>query len=215
MKAVFLNVTADISAVDSLWAVYDNSNNFLTTFTISLALGTDITPTTPGLTQLATANTKIIAGAIALGYTIAATDIIWSGYCPFYPNEIGAIQAAMPQAPIYSIPTFSSSTTATKLSATRESLVSYDFDAVLTISLLAGQSITATLKYADDSGMTTNVVLVSSQQASISGLVGLSNTQTLKVSGPVPANKYRQVTFAVTGSAAAPTIIKAGTEKVI
>lgn len=215
MKVVFLNVTPDLSAVDSLWAVYDSGNNFLTNFLVSLALGTEIAPNTPGATLTATMNTKVIAGALALGYTIAASDIIWAGYCPYYPNEIGAIQAAVSQSPVYSTPTFSSSTTATKLSVTRESLVAYDYDAALTISLLTGQSVTALLKYADDSGMSTNVVLVSSQQTNISGVLGLSNTQTLKVSGGIPANKFRQVTFTVTGSATAPTAIKAGQEKLI
>lgn len=53
-----------------------------------------------------------------------------------------------------------------------------------------------------DSGNTSN-----------SGVLNLTQTNTLRIGGKIPAGKYRQVTFAVTGSgAAAPTTIKAGQE---
>ncbi len=114
---------------------------------------------------------------------------------------------------VFTTPTFSGATTANILHATRDTEVSYDFDATVTISLLAGQSVTATLRYADNSGMSTNVVTVSSQVASNSGVLNLTQANTLKLSGVIPAGKYRQVTFSATGSGAtAPTTLKAGQE---
>jgi len=109
-------------------------------------------------------------------------------------------------------PTFSSATTATILSSTQDALVSYSFDVTVSISILSGQSITATLNYADDSNMSTNPVTVDSMMISNSGVVGLDQTISLKLSGIVPRGKYRKVTFAVTGSATAPSSIKAGQE---
>lgn len=112
----------------------------------------------------------------------------------------------------FSAPTFSGITTAAQISTTRDAEVMYDIDATVNISLLAGQSVTATLKYADNSGMSTNPVTVSSQTAQNSGVLGLTQTNTLKLSGQIPAGKYRQVTFAGTGSPTLPTTLKAGQE---
>lgn len=215
MKALFMNADANVSGPDLWFGIYDNTNSFVTAFSIQPLIGTDINPTTAGQTLTPDISAMVISTAAGHGYTIASSDIIWNGYCPFYPGEIAAMQNAIPGTPVYSTPTFSSATAATKLSATRDTQVSYDIDAVLTISILAGQSVTATLQYADDSGMSTNVVTVSSQVASISGLLGLSNTQTLKVAGRIPANKFRKVTFAVTGSAATPTSLKSAQEVLI
>lgn len=211
MKAILSSGAADVNGPDLNFGLYDNSNNFVAPFTITPTLGSQMTPTTAGATLLATLESLVVSGAAGLGYTITASDIVWNGYCPYNKSEQAAFAAAS-QAPSYSTPTFSGSTAATKLSATRDAAVSYDYDATIAISVLAGQSITATLKYADDSGMTTNVVTVSSQIASNSGVLGLSQTNTLKVAGRIPANKYRQVTFSVTGSATAPSTLKAGQE---
>lgn len=123
-----------------------------------------------------------------------------------------AIAAATPPATIFTTPTFSNATTATQLSTIQNSFVSYDFDASINISILGGQSITATLTYADNSIMTTNPVIVSSQATINSGVLGLTQSNTLKVSGIIPKNKYRKVTFAVTNSATVPTTLKAGQE---
>lgn len=114
---------------------------------------------------------------------------------------------------VFSTPTFSGATTATQLSTSRDAEVSYSFDATVTISLIAGQSVTATLSYADNSAMTTNSVVVDSIQTANSGVLSLTQINTLKLTGQIPAGKYRKVTFAVTGTgAAAPTTLKAGQE---
>lgn len=114
-----------------------------------------------------------------------------------------------------STPTFSGSTTAAQLSTTRDAMVSYTYNGTVTISLLAGQSITATLRYADNSGMSTNVVTVDIAMTSNSGVLGLTQVNSLKLSGVIPAGKYRQVTFSVAGGATAPTAIAAGQEVLI
>lgn len=123
----------------------------------------------------------------------------------------------LPAGPSFSSATFGGSTTAALLSTTRAADVTYAYDANITISLLGGQSVTAVLTYADNSGMSTNPVVVDSSAVASSGLAGLNQTQTLKLSGAIPAGKYRQVTFvtAKTGTAtlpSAPSTLKAGQE---
>lgn len=112
----------------------------------------------------------------------------------------------------FSTPTFAGSTTATQPSVTRDALVSYGYDATNSITLIAGQTVTATLTYADNAGMTTNPVVVDACMAGNSGLLGLSQINTLQVRGVIPSGKYRRVTFATTGGAAAPSVLKAGQE---
>lgn len=97
-------------------------------------------------------------------------------------------------------PTFSGSTTATLLSASRKAQVSYAYDASVNITLLAGQFITATLSYADNAAMSSNVVVVDSASTGNSGVLGLNQTNTLRLGGIIPAGKYRRVTFTSTGS---------------
>lgn len=180
----YVNTTTD--------AVVDNNSPFL-------FLGTDITQYTnaeiiSGLT------TGILAESVAQGFGMTSADIIW-------------VSPTMASARTFSTPTFSSSTTATQLSTTRDAQVQYAYDATVSISLLAGQSVTATLQYADNSAMSTNLVTVDSTVTSNSGVLGLTQVNTLKVSGEIPAGKYRKVTFAVTGSGTAtPTTLKSGQE---
>ncbi len=112
----------------------------------------------------------------------------------------------------FATPTFNQSTTAAQLSATRDAEVFYSYNATVAISVLAGQSVTATLRYADNSGMSTNVVTLDTAATSNSGVLGLSQTNTLRVGGIVPAGKFRQVTFSVAGGATAPAAILSGQE---
>lgn len=95
---------------------------------------------------------------------------------------------------------FAGSTTGTRLSTTRDATVQYAYDATVSISVLGGQSIEAILEYADDQAMTTNVVRVDSMKTANSGVIGLDQTNTLKVEGMIPAGKYRQVRFVTSGS---------------
>ncbi len=111
---------------------------------------------------------------------------------------------------------FSNATTANKLSTTRAAYCSYEFDAVVPFSLLGGSSVTATLQYADDSGMSINLVTLKKMKSATSGLVsGASQTNTLSVYGLVPANKYRKVTLSATGNASTPSTISSSQEVLI
>lgn len=122
-----------------------------------------------------------------------------------------------PQLPnrIFSTPTFNGSTTAAQLSTTRDAQVTYTYNATVAITILAGQSVTAILKYADNVAMTTNPVTVCTSITQNSGVLGLTQVNSLTVAGMIPAGKYRQVTFAVTGSAATPNSLASGQEVLV
>lgn len=112
-------------------------------------------------------------------------------------------------APSYSTPTFSSATTAAQISATRDADVRYSFPASIT-SILGTQTITAMLKYADNVGMSTNAVNVLVDTLSVGGVLSLAVTNGLQLFGRIPAGKYAQVTFTVSGGATAPSTLSAG-----
>lgn len=114
----------------------------------------------------------------------------------------------------FSSPSFSNITAATQLSTTRDAQVFYAFPANIT-SIIGTQTITATLKYADNSGMSTNVVTLSSDQLSAGGILNLAVANGLQLNGIIPANKYRQVTFSVSGGAIAPSSILSSQETLI
>lgn len=84
--------------------------------------------------------------------------------------------------------------TAFQVSTTRAAFVSYTVDISSTLSLLAGETGTVILEYADDSGFTTNVVTVQSAANGNTGALtlGLNLTQTAtgSLTGMVPAGKY-------------------------
>lgn len=109
--------------------------------------------------------------------------------------------------------TFANTTTAQQLSSSKDAFVSYVYPGTVTISLLAGQSVSAYLKYADDSSMSINVRTVAYDVVANSGVLNLTQTQGLRVSGYVPAGKWRQVTFQTTGSGTAtPTFLGSNQE---
>lgn len=116
--------------------------------------------------------------------------------------------------PSYSSPNFASITTATQLSTTKTAYVNYVFPTSMT-SLLTSQSLTATLQYADDSGMTTNVVTVNVDVNGCSGILSLTLSGRLQVGGKIPAGKYRKVTLSQTGGATIPTTISSSQEELI
>lgn len=127
---------------------------------------------------------------------------------------VGNTITANPGTYTYQTATFLNSTTATQISSTKEAYVQYSYDATVTISLLAGQSVTAILEYADNSGMSTNLVTLDAAVTSNSGVLNLTQTNTLKVSGFVPPAKYRRVRFVTAGTGvSAPTSIKSSQER--
>jgi hypothetical protein len=111
----------------------------------------------------------------------------------------------------FSSPNFSNVTTATKLSDDQDCYVNYVFPTSLT-SLLASQSLTATLQYADDSGFSTNIVTVNVDLNACSGILSLTLGGRLQTIGIIPKGKYRKVTLAQVGGATVPTSISSSQE---
>jgi len=92
--------------------------------------------------------------------------------------------------------------TAFQASTTQDVFASYTVDVSSTLTLTGGQTGTVTLQYADNSGMSTNLVSV---QSSVNGntgalTVGLSLTQTgtAAVTGVIPAGKWVRISTANT-----------------
>lgn len=198
--------------IGTFWLIDQSVNQIVDQSNSILTFGVDLVSYTPS-EIIAAQQSQILAWASGHGYSITAADIDWQGITQFTLTQGAALLALLtPAVRVFSTPTFTQATTATQLSATRDAQVSYDFDATVAISLLAGQSVTALLQYADNSGMSTNVVTVSSQTVNNSGVLGLTQINTLKLSGDIPAGKFRKVTFTVTGGATAPAAIKAGQE---
>lgn len=97
--------------------------------------------------------------------------------------------------------------TAFQIDASRNSIVSYTVDIGTSLTLTGGQTGTVTLQYADNSGMSTNLVTVQSAVNGNTGTltVGLALTQTATASltGVIPAGKY--VRILTTNTAGTPT----------
>lgn len=111
-----------------------------------------------------------------------------------------------PPSKVFSTPTRAINTSF-RISTMRDTFVTYAVDVSCTLSLTGGQTGTVTLKYADDAGMTTNVVTVESGANGNTGTltVGLGLTQvgTVALSGFIPAGKY--VDIVTTNTTGTPT----------
>lgn len=95
--------------------------------------------------------------------------------------------------------------TAFQISSTQAAEVYYTVKAACTLSLTGGQEASFTLKYADDSGFTTNVVTLGSLDNGNTGAltIGLNTVQTVQgvLAGAIPAGKYVKIVSAnVTGT---------------
>lgn len=139
MKAVLLTLAANVSGIDMFYAMFDNSNNVLSGFTITNPLGSGINPTMPGATLQANIEALVIAGALANGgYVITASDIVWNGYSPFTPSQLGGFLniPTVNNAPGRSLVTVSAAANGFQVSATRPSMVNYSVTIVSTASLV-------------------------------------------------------------------------------
>lgn len=92
--------------------------------------------------------------------------------------------------------------TAVQLSATREAQVSYPVDVRVQSLLLGNAQGTVTLQYADNSGMSTNLVSLMSGTNSTSGVLNLDNTGTVTLVGTIPAAKFVRIATAVNAGTA-------------
>lgn len=138
--------------------------------------------------------TAVLNYASAQGYTAisSASDLIW------------VLDPARAQVRTVSYPSLAVNTSR-QASTTQDAQVSASVDITATLSLSGGQSGKVELKYADDTGFTTNVRTVQQGSNGNTGslTIGLNITQlgTATLTGVVPAGKYyRLVTTNVTGS---------------
>lgn len=104
-----------------------------------------------------------------------------------------------------------------QVSTNRDSIVNYTVDIAATLSLTTGQAGTVSLKYADDSGMTTNVVTVQSSVNGNAGTLaiglGLTQTATAALGGVIPAGKY--VKLVTTNTVGTPTFTMRAAQEVL
>lgn len=77
-----------------------------------------------------------------------------------------------------------------QISTTRDVYVSYATDIACSATVLVGQSGTVVLEYADNSGMSTNVVTVQQSTASASGVLNMATIATATLTGVIPVGKY-------------------------
>lgn len=147
--------------------------------------------------------TKILLHATNQSYSIAITDIMFGA-----PNIFGLRSFAQPSRSLNS---------SFQISTTRDAIVNYTVDIAATLSLTTGQAGTVALKYADDSGMTTNVVTVQSSVNGNAGTLaiglGLTQTATAALSGIIPAGKY--VKLVTTNTTGTPTFTMRAAQEVL
>lgn len=141
--------------------------------------GTDITAYT--LVELMTiAETQILTESVAQGYGMTAADIIWG----------------VPFGKTFNSPTRSLNS-AFQISIAHNATVSYSIDIAATLSLTTGQVGTVILEYADNSGISTNVVeigrFVNGNAGSLAIGLNLTQTQTANINGIIPAGKYVRI----------------------
>lgn len=123
-------------------------------------------------------NTKILSYGSSQGYSaLTNADVIWPSYtAKAFANPTRSLNSAF------------------QISTSRDAAVSYSVDISTAISLTTGQTGTVYLRYADDSGFTTNVIEVCRFVNGNTGTltIGLALTQngTGTLSGVIPAGKY-------------------------
>lgn len=100
-----------------------------------------------------------------------------------------------------------------QISATRDASVTYTVDISVTSLLLAGASGRVYLEYADDAGMTANVVTVNSSPNATGGVLNVTNLGSGNVSGWIPAGKYARIR--TVNVSATPTFTFQGSQEVL
>lgn len=109
-------------------------------------------------------------------------------------RQIKVPAAASPPAYSNPTPTLNS---AAQLSTTRDCEVSYPVDIQVSSLLLGNAQGTVTLQYADNSGMSTNLVNLCSGTNSVAGVLNTVNIGTVMLCGRVPSGKFRRIVSTV------------------
>lgn len=131
-------------------------------------------------------------------------SIDYFGYSYTGSDDVRVLGACLPMTPSAASRSLN---TAFQISTSRHAVVSYSVDIATTLSLSGGQTGTVFLEYADNSGMSTNLVEVCRSVNGNTGTltIGLNITQncTGQVSGVIPAGKYVRIrTVNTTGTPA-------------
>lgn len=135
--------------------------------------------------------TSVLSGKAEATHTHAITDVV--GLMTALSDKVSSASLVR----TFTAVAAPSLNTAVRLSTTKDAFVNYTVDVTTTITLTTGQTGTVSLHYADDAAMTTNVVEVSRALVGNTGVltVGLSLAQTVstKLTGIIPAGKYRSI----------------------
>lgn len=188
MKAVIVGFVGAGSQIGAIIQAYDASNNSIGVFQENFSLAyADATPTdyindiVPQLVPGLNADTT-------LTYSASDFSMVW-----------GQLMSRSFSNPSLAI------NTSRQASASRDALVVASVEIDATLSLTSGAKGTVTLKYADDSAFTTNVVTASVSPNGNTGTLSIGINTVGSGAGPVvgiiPAGKYyRLVTTNVTGT---------------
>jgi len=146
-----------------------------------------------------TAGTGLSGGTITTSGTISMPNVGTAGtYSGVTTDAQGRVTAGTTRS--WTSPARSLNT-AFQITPSRDVFVSYAVDISCSAALLAGQAGTVVLEYADNVGMSTNVVTVQQATGSAGGVLNLATTSTATLSGFIPTGKYvRLRTVNVTGS---------------
>lgn len=127
-----------------------------------------------------------------------ATDITLSAATTSSAGSMSAADKTKLDAfPSYQSRSFTATTpalnTAAQLDASRDTMVFYYVDVNVTSPLLAGTTSNLYLEYADNVGMTTNLVSFGPSTSAVSGILNLNSTGPVMLSAVIPAGKYRRI----------------------
>lgn len=103
--------------------------------------------------------------------------------------------------------------TAFQISTTYDTDVTYGVDITVASALLGTATGLVALQYADNSGMTTNLVTLPGGQNSTAGVLNISNIGTVTVHGIIPAGKW--VRIATTNTSGATFAIRSNQQEVL
>ena len=138
--------------------------------------------------------TSITAGTGLSGGTITTTGIISMPNVGTAGTYSGVTTDAQGRVTAGTNRSFTNTTrslnTAFQITPTRDTYVSYSVDIACTSLLLGGQSGTVFLEYADNVGMTTNLVTVQQATGSSGGVLNLATITTATLSGIIPTAKF-------------------------